>query len=262
VKRLPPLDTHAHVDLAIDADDLIRLGAVVFAVTRSAGDFTKTLDRKDRITTWGVGCHPGLVGVQRSFDADTFAALLPKTSFVGEIGLDGSSRVPLDSQIKTLDDILALVAATPRIASLHSFKATRETLAVLRRHRSGGALLHWWLGDAEETKEALDLGCYFSVNYSMAKRYEHLSLIPADRLLTETDHPSGDRYSPSPRQPGRVQPVEDALAARLGLTAPQVRTRMWLNLHSLIEATGPDLMPLLPLAIQRMLQGAADGTAR
>jgi TatD DNase family protein len=260
MKHLPPLDVHAHVDPSIDADDLVRLGAVVFAVTRSVDDFMTTLDRRDRITVWGVGCHPGLVGVQRSFDSSAFAAAIASTPLVGEVGLDGSSRVPLGTQIETLEAILEQATNVPRVVSLHSFKATGETLAVIGRHRAT-TVLHWWLGDEAETRRAMDLGCYFSVNQSMTKRYEHLALLPLDRVLTETDHPSGDRFSPIPRQPGRVQPVEERLAALHGCRPEEVRNQAWRNLATLVNSLPGNTEALFPAAIRQMLGATLDGTA-
>lgn len=54
------------------------------------------------------------------------------------------------------------------------------------------AILHWFTGSKDELKEAVERGCYFSVNGAMinSKRFlEILPLIPANRLLVETDSP-------------------------------------------------------------------------
>ena len=262
MKRLPPLDTHAHVDPAIAPDDLIRLGAVVFAATRSVDDFRRTACREDSVTVWGVGCHPGLVGAQRSFDADSFSAALAHTAFVSEIGLEGNSRVPAPTQVNVFTAILGLLANQPRVVSVHTHGARDETLDALTAHAQPGIILHWWLGDPKQTRKALDLGCYFSVNHSMIRRYEHLAHLPLGRVLTETDHPSGDKFSRSPRQPGRVQPVEEGLAAIHGVRPEDVRTQMWRNMATLVNGLPSQTCSRLPTAVREMLLATSNGTAQ
>src|SRR5690606_14102248 len=90
-------------------------------------------------------------------------------------------------------------------------------------------MAHWWLGSASETRRAVELGCYFSVNHAMASRPQ-VDMMPHDRLLLETDHPSGDRHSPGLRRPGATQATEVDVARRIGITEEQLRERQWHNL--------------------------------
>ena len=83
MRALPPLDMHAHVDTGIEAAELSALQAIVFAVTRSLDEAEQALKRADTTTIWGVGCHPGLVGVQRAFDVERFQALAAAAPYVG-----------------------------------------------------------------------------------------------------------------------------------------------------------------------------------
>lgn len=255
MRRLPPLDTHAHVALDIAPFELEKLGAVVLIATRSLDEYAQVESRSDRASVWGVGCHPGLVGADRGFDPDRFATMLQSTSYVAEVGLDGASRVPRDTQRATFERIVKAVETSPRIASIHSYRATSAVLEVLRAsHLRAGAVLHWWLGTPEETREAVALGCYFSVNYSMTRSPNVLRAIPRERLLVETDHPSGDRFSQSPRRPGRVEPVEAGIARALGLAPAVVRTVVWSNFAALVDDTGVE--SLLPAALRQMIQSA------
>ena len=75
---LPPLDLHAHIDVAVPATQLHGLRAVVFAATRSLGESHTALQRQDDLIVWGVGSHPGLASSHRSFDAHTFRSLIAK----------------------------------------------------------------------------------------------------------------------------------------------------------------------------------------
>jgi TatD DNase family protein len=247
---LPPLDLHAHVKTSISARDLERLGAVVFAATRSLEEFSSTQRRRDAVTIWGVGCHPGLQAAQRDFDCERFASLAQTTAFVSEVGLDRRSRVPMATQLETFRAILQVLSARPRIVSIHSSGAHAQVLDALTETPINGSILHWWRGTAEETARAASLGCWFSVNAANLKFSESVATIPLDRILTETDHPSGDRGSTEPRQPGAVNDVEAGLARIHGLTTAAVRQRVWSNFARVVDDAS--VAELLPTPVQKM----------
>ncbi|MFK4222222.1 TatD family hydrolase [Streptomyces sp. NPDC019890] len=237
MRRLPPIDMHAHIDPDISPSDLLELGSLIFAATRSLDEAERALRRSDPWTIWGVGCHPGLVGVQRAFDAARFAELIDRTPYVSEVGLDGKSRVPLDTQRATLDAVLAALQYNPRLTSIHSFTAIDVTLECLTARPIHGAVLHWWLGNEAQTERAVELGCYFSVNASMLRKPELLASLPLDRVLPETDHPFGDKSSGQGRRPGKVDDVERALARIHALDPERVRKETWRNFAQLVRST-------------------------
>lgn len=259
--QLPPLDLHAHINPKTRPVDLERLGAVVFAATRSLDEYESVRTRRDQVTVWGVGCHPGVAQAQHDFDAERFGSLLASTAFVSEIGLDRRSKVPLEEQERVLDSILGHLQAAPRIASIHSSGAPGRVLDALERRQIRGAVLHWWRGDDSQTRRAVQLGCWFSINAAGVKYPHHVSLIPIERILTETDHPSGDRTSTSPRQPGSVDDVEQALARIYSVDVQVVRGQVWTNLARLVGETNVEY--LLPTAVRRMIAFAcANGASR
>lgn len=259
--QLPPLDLHAHINPKTRPVDLERLGAVVFAATRSLDEYESVRTRRDQVTVWGVGCHPGVAQAQHDFDAERFGSLLASTAFVSEIGLDRRSKVPLEEQERVLDSILDHLQAAPRIASIHSSGAPGRVLDALERRQIRGAVLHWWRGDGSQTRRAVQLGCWFSINAAGVKYPHDVSLIPIERILTETDHPSGDRTSTSPRQPGSVDDVEQALARIYSVDVQVVRGHVWTNLARLVGETNVEY--LLPTAVRRMIAFAcANGASR
>ena len=241
MRSLPPIDTHAHIDADIAHTEIRNLGALVMAVTRTLDEADIATRRDDGMVIWGVGCHPGLKKAQNAFDAHRFQELLTRTAFAGELGLDGKSRVPMDKQVETLFEAFDVLRQTPRLTSLHSYAATGQLLEFLEACSPPGVILHWWLGDAQQTRRAVELGCYFSVNASSVRRKDVLANIPRDRLLTETDHPFGDRSS-RPRRPGLVDDVEQALGHQHGMSPSEVRRLMWSNLRLLISTTGCSAM--------------------
>lgn len=245
----PPIDLHAHVEPSIAPSEMTSLDAVVFAVTRSLEEAEVALARNDEMAIWGVGCHPGLARSHAGFSPSRFAQLLQSTCFAGELGLDGSKGV-LERQLATLRAALDVLVDQPRITSLHSAGATSELLGELERTPIVGAVLHWWLGTPDQTARAVALGYYFSLNAAGVRRNDLLSLIPLERLLTETDHPFGDRRS-RPHRPGNVASVEQVIARHHGLPPDAVRRQMWCNLATLISHVGCGRM--VPQAIRRYL---------
>jgi TatD DNase family protein len=251
VNQQPAVDLHAHIDVSIAPTELRQLGAVVFCATRSLDEADAALARDDEQTVWGVGCHPGLVGAHKAFERERFADLVQRTAFVSEVGLDAGSRVPMSTQQETLATVLAELQGSPRITSLHSYKATDLVLAALEAQTIEGAVLHWWLGDSSQTRRAIDLGCFFSVNASSVRRTDLLDIIPLDRLLTETDHPFGDRRGGRGARPGLVTTVEEQLALHYAQAADRIRAVIWDNLARLTSNAG--CMALLPRAIRVQL---------
>jgi len=232
----PPLDLHAHVDPSIAPAELLALRAVVFAATRSLAEFEETRRRHDPITVWGVGTHPRVPAALAEFAASNLHAAIRSTPLVSEVGLDRRSPVPRVRQRRVLDEILAVLADEPRIVSIHSSGAATRVLDALEERPQAGAVLHWWRGTPAETARAVELGCFFSVNADELREPAVIGRVPWDRLLPETDHPYGDRRRRS--APGRVGPVERAIAEEMGVSISWVRRGVWGNLAGLVERTG------------------------
>ncbi len=254
MRFLQQLDVHAHINPSIPSDELRQLDATIFGMTRSLDEAEEVLRRNDSNVLWGVGCHPGLAKVQKGFDAQKFSRTIDKTALVGEIGLDGKSRVALDLQLKNLVSILSTLQQKPRIVSMHSSSATEKLIQALKENPSKGIILHWWLGDRNLTQRALSLGCYFSLNNSSLRYTELIKDIPINRILTETDHPFGDRWAPAPQRPGSVSDVEAGLARLHGLEIGEVRRQVWTNFGSLVKET--NTYQLLPQSIRAALAAA------
>lgn len=236
--RMLPVDVHAHIDAAISAADLGGLNAHIFAMTRSMAEFESVASRRDPRVVWGLGLHPGLVRNQRAYSKERFRELVQLTPLVGEVGLDAKSRVSFDLQLENFRSILTLLQECPRIVSVHSYEATTEIIRELTRRPVKGVILHWWLGSAAMTEEAVKLGCYFSVPPAMSREADMLRQIPRSRLLFETDHPSGDRFGPRPRRPGNTTEVERRVGALHDLSRDEMRALTWRNLARVAQETG------------------------
>lgn len=225
----PTLDAHAHLDPAA------RVGRAgfVLAMTLSANEAAAAFERTDSRVVWGVGCHPRRARAVRKFDRDEFDALATRTPVVGEVGLDATSRVPYAEQVAAFRGALAVARARGRIVSVHPHKTSTEVLDELRRRMPPAVVLHWWSGDADETRRAVRLGCYFSVHRAVARRLVWRD-VPSDRLLIESD--VGYREAPATIPP-LVARTEAMLAERIGSDAPAARANAWRALGALIRAS-------------------------
>jgi TatD DNase family protein len=236
MSALPSLDAHAHLDLARTADELAESGAVL-AMTLSLEEAALAIGRHDSQIVWGVGCHPRKVIAQQSFDAELFRDLAERTAVVGEVGLDiGShySHASLETQLQTFRKVLKTVSDMPRIVSIHSYQATRLVISELRQKPIDAPILHWWTGNVQETREAVALGCYFSVHSAVARHSKFRTTVPPERILVESDHGLAD---PPEAIPCRVEWVEHLVAQQLGLSREDVRRLAWQNLSMIVKKT-------------------------
>jgi TatD DNase family protein len=229
------LDAHAHFDPSRTPDELASAGAVL-AMTLSLEEAQAATRHREPLIAWGVGCHPRIVKAQAAFDPGLFGELAERTAVVGEIGLDMRwSKVPMDEQLRVFRSALRVVAEMPRIVSIHSFTATAILLEELRRTPISVPVLHWWTGSAAETREAVALGCYFSVHSAVARRSVFRTAVPPERILVESDHGWAD---PPAAVPCRVEWVEHLLSVQLKRPREDVRCLAWRNLATMVRETG------------------------
>jgi TatD DNase family protein len=228
------LDAHAHFDPALSSAELTEAG-VVLAMTLSLDEAAKVIERQEPHIAWGVGCHPRKLAAQQAFDTDRFTELAAKSAVIGEVGLDSAYQVPIVQQLTTLRSVLSYVARNPRIISLHSYQSTALLLDELHHTPVAAPILHWWTGTASETRQAVELGCYFSVHSAVARRSNFRTQVPLERLLVESDHGWAD---PPGAIPHRVIWVEYLLSALLGMHVREVRELVWQNFHQIVSLTG------------------------
>lgn len=210
------------------------------------------------------GIHPWDAGEERPDDwlADVEARLRadPRAT-VGEIGIDrwildsarpddprlaGVRRASLDEQIAVFLPQLALAARLDRAASVHCLQSFGELLRLLREspRPARGFLLHAYGGPAELVAEFAALGAYFSYNPAFldprkTRQQAAFKLVPADRLLCETDAPAmippqpwrTHKLPPAPdgspvNHPGNIEAAYAGLAALRGEDPGELATRV------------------------------------
>jgi len=167
---------------------------------------------------FAVGVHPHQAGQFTGRLADVEPALLaalaaqPQARAVGEIGLDYHyGFAPREVQREVFSRQLRLARARQWPVVIHTREADEDTLAVVREE-SGGELqgvFHCFTGASALARQVLDLG--FHVSFSGIVTFKNAAairdaarLVPADRLLAETDAPY---LAPVPHRGARNEPA-------------------------------------------------------
>lgn len=238
--NLPTLDAHSHLLPRWTSQEVSQAGALL-SMTLSLDEAEMMANREEPLVAWGIGCHPRFVHAQKCFQVDRFRTCLDRFAVVGEMGLDTGAAVPMDLQQKIFRQVLEAVAEKPRLVSIHSYLATRQVLDALHETPTAFPVLHWWKGTDEQTREAVQLGCYFSIHQTIARWTRFRRIVPLERILIETDHGYGDPPAIIPHQ---IALVEHLVAQNYSIPAAEVRQVAWRNFAHIIRQTG--VMHLLP----------------
>lgn len=240
------IDLHCHLDLYPDPHaivaECVRRRLYVLSVTTvpSAFDGTAALvPAHGRIRT-ALGLHPELAAA-RARELPLFERLLPRTHYIGEVGLDGSRehRATLDTQRGVFQDVLRLCArAGGKVLSLHSRGATSLILDVLGAEPNAGTpVLHWYVGTPKQVARAAEMGCWFSVGPAMlaSERGRAAALaMPKERVLPESDGPFG-LVQGRAANPWDAWTVTAMLAALWCEQESEVASRMVENFKAVVE---------------------------
>jgi TatD DNase family protein len=244
------IDFHCHLDLYPNPFEIaaacVERNMYVLSVTTtpSAWDGTDALAPNGSRIRTALGLHPQLAHL-RKFELELFEALLPKTKYVGEIGLDGSPdfKQHWPDQIIVFDRILALCRTSGgRILSIHSRRAASAVLDRLESNREAGTpILHWFSGSLLELSRAIALGCWFSVGPSMLAGNKGRNLverIPRTRILIESDGPFA-QVNGRPLLPWDSEDVVPHLAHLWDEPTSTVQAQLLANLNRLVLGNTP-----------------------
>lgn len=195
------IDLHTHLDLYPNALDILARVNIenifTLSVTTSprAWIATSKVFKEYKNIKVALGLHPEVVD-QKFNELDLLLTSIHKTDFIGEVGIDGSSRYSKTIEIQKLifdSTIRECEKAGGRIISIHSRGAVSNVLSTIKKYpKCGTPILHWFSGSVKELKEAVKMGCYFSINPQMLKSIKSSDLakrIPYELILPESDGP-------------------------------------------------------------------------
>jgi len=187
-----------------------------------------------------VGIHPNesatFLDVMRFIDH-------PKVKAIGEIGLDYHWGVPKETQMPVFLGQLEVAEKAQLPIVIHTRDAWTDTLDVLRAHWKGKpCVMHCFTGNAEQARECLDLGFHLALGGvatfpKSVELREAARIIPADRLLLETDAPY---LAPAPKrgkrnEPAFVQYTAQAVADARGIPVEDLAAQTTANFARLFS---------------------------
>jgi TatD DNase family protein len=229
------------------------------------------------VATIGVHPHDASKATRETFARLRDLAAHPKVAAIGEIGLDYHYDFsPRDVQRSVFQKQLEIAAEAGKPVVVHTREAWADTMALLgqapwpaadplvgplehskSRTRGSGAdegvrptcrsgIIHCFTGDAQQAREALDLGFHLAfggvLTFPKAEAVREAARItPEDRLLLETDCPY---LAPLPHRGQRNEPafvieVARRLAEVRGCTLDEIAAHTTRNFEQLCLRVGP-----------------------
>lgn len=237
-------DTHIHLDLVKDFEKTLRYiekeKMYVISMTNLPALFEKNMELiKSNKIRIALGFHPELV-YQYKNQIPLMWKLLDKTRYIGEVGLDLKNRTieEKNCQINFFSELIEKCNyRNGKIISVHSRGSESEIVSILNENIKNKIILHWYSGNLKDLYSAINLNCYFSINYSMVttqKGQNIIKKIPLNKLLTETD-------SPFIKNDNRISNVEDLpsivnkIAILKEIDEETMKKQLFSNFTSLIE---------------------------
>jgi len=188
-----------------------------------------------------VGIHPS--DAQRTPDFESAIRRIEelagnaKVCAIGEIGLDYHyDEVDREVQAKFFEAQLDLAEKLSLPVVIHSRDAMGDTLEIISRHPNVRGVMHSYSGSAEVATQLAKKGWYISfsgpVTYKNAvKVKEAAAVVPADRILVETDCPY---LPPVPHRgelnySGYMKHTVEAVSDIRGVTLDEIARTTWDN---------------------------------
>lgn len=224
-------DSHCHIHLCETArsDQIIEAAAAsgVIAMLTVGIDVSSSraaieLAHDERVHA-AVGLHPNSADDWDERTAATIEELAaaPEVVAVGETGLDFyRDHAERSNQERAFRDHIALAKRFDKALVIHTRASIDAALDVLDAEGAPPRLVfHCWSGDETQLSRALEIGSYVSfagnVSFKNASNLRAAAaLVPADRLLVETDAPflTPEPHRGRPNEPGHVALVGEAVA--------------------------------------------------
>ncbi len=193
------IDTHCHIDMLSSPESYLmekeRSGDITLGMTNLPSHFAMgiTYFNKLKKSRLALGFHPQLAQSHIA-ELKDFPNYVSKTSYIGEVGLDFSKNYidSKDIQLNSFDFICQCIRKTNKIMSVHSRKAEKDVLDILKKHAIKNVIFHWYSGPLGLIEDIVNEGYYFSINEAMTNSVTGRSIInkiPRNRVLTESDSP-------------------------------------------------------------------------
>jgi TatD DNase family protein len=195
-----------------------------------------------------LGLHPWYVMERSAEWLDKLEEILKKNpaSCVGEIGLDHClGRDTFAVQESVFIDQLRLSAKLNRPVSIHCRKAFGRMLGILKEHsdiRISGAI-HSYSGPPDLVPAIINAGLHISFSGSLTfpnskRAHASAAIVPADRLLVETDSPDIKPFGCASfvNEPANIVFVIEKLAEIRKVSVEEIELCCWENAKRLFRS--------------------------
>lgn len=237
------IDVHCHFDLCDkpveEIQRLERMKILTIGMTNLPSHFELgfRFTKNMRFIRLALGLHP-LMANHHKTELSRFQRLLDQTSYIGEVGLDFSKEgfATKEVQIRSFEFVLQKVRGRKKIISVHSRKAEKEVLRLVRKYEIPNVVFHWYSGSLEVLRQLISCGYYVSVNPAMLRSTNGRRIIdnvPLYSVLTETDAPFTSNTDDTV-QPGNVSSVILYLADLHSLKREVVEAQIKSNFNKLV----------------------------
>lgn len=257
------IDSHCHLadDAFVkDLEDVVERAqaaglthalCILAAENETEAERARELARIWPALRFAIGLHPHQAGQFSGRKADVVplvrggVASIPEARALGEIGLDYHyDFAPRDIQQEVFRLQIRLARDLDLPIIIHTREAEDDTLAILREESGGSVrgVMHCFTGTRRLAEEALALGMHISIAGIVtfpkgANVREIAALVPADRLLCETDSPY---LAPTPHRGKRNEPawvvrVVEELAVLRGVPVDDLRRQTSDNFTALFR---------------------------
>jgi len=238
------IDSHTHLDACEPPDEQLVAAAGEAGVVRmlTVGTDPKScraaLAAAERFPSVyaAIGCHPN---VAQQLDTELLAELAvhPRCVAIGETGLDyHRDRAPRDLQMRAFEAQIDLARELGKPLVIHTRSAAADTLSLLHRRAVGVRVIMHCFSMPEHLDECIEAGWWISfagnVTYSSAGDLASAAaLVPAQRLLVETDAPylAPASRRGKPNEPAAVVETAAFVAAQRGVERHELEATLERN---------------------------------
>ena len=197
-------DSHIHLSDAeyktdishiINSMEILKLKACCVSVDYETSVNTLNLSKKSQNILPFIGLHPEMAQDDTSKIFEMIEKKNKEITGIGEIGLDRTYITSEDEwfvQKKVFSEQLLLAEKFQKPVSIHSRKTLDEIFEILSSFNLKGVLLHWFDGNKNQLKHAMDLGLYVSYGPLLVYANDKQSLLTkshTEQILVETDGP-------------------------------------------------------------------------
>ena len=198
------VDAHVHIDKYTEnlneaITQIIQHRILTVGVSMDVPSYLRTVEVSKScsyvIPTFGI--HPW-EAYRYHDNLSQIDEYLESTPLIGEAGLDFywiKNKGLYPAQVAVFEYLCKWSQSRAKPMNLHTKGAEEQILKTLRAFNLGEeVIIHWYSGPLDLIDSYLAIGSYFTVSVEVltSSTIQHIAqIIPADRLLLETDNPGG-----------------------------------------------------------------------